>query len=155
MTARARASERRGQWLSAGSPKACGCGSRSRPSQARTWRTCSPGARMCRSPRCAMPPRDGAAEIRRIIDEAEEMLPRLRTLTAAEFLALDLPPRELIVDPWMPTQGLAMIHSARGIGKTHLALGIAYAVATGSMLLGWTVPEPRRVIYLDGEMPAA
>jgi len=83
-----------------------------------------------------MPPRDGAAEIRRIIDEAEEMLPRLRTLTAAEFLALDLPPRELIVDPWMPTQGLAMIHSARGIGKTHLALGIAYAVAAGSGLLG-------------------
>jgi putative DNA primase/helicase len=101
-----------------------------------------------------MPPRDGA-EIRRIIDEAEEMLPRLRTLTAAEFLALDLPPRELIVDPWMPTQGLAMIHSARGIGKTHLALGIAYAVAAGSGLLGWWAPKPRRVLYLDGEMPAA
>jgi putative DNA primase/helicase len=84
-----------------------------------------------------------------------ELPPRLRPHTAAEFLALDLPPRGLILDPWLPTQGLAMIHSARGVGKTHLALGIGYAVATGGGLLGWTAPEPRRVIYLDGEMPAA
>src|SRR5438552_356215 len=81
--------------------------------------------------------------------------PRLRPLTAAEFLALDLPPRELILEPWLPTQGLAMIHSVRGIGKTHLALGIAYAVAIGGGLLGWSAPKPRQVLYLDGEMPAA
>ena len=37
----------------------------------------------------------------------------------------------------------------------HLALGIAYAVATGGGLLGWSAPTPRRVLYLDGEMPAA
>src|SRR3954470_6143335 len=84
-----------------------------------------------------------------------EIQPRLRPLTAAQFLELDLPPRGLLLDPWLPTQGLAMIHSARGIGKTHLALGIAYAVASGGPLLGWTAPEPRRVLYLDGEMPAA
>jgi AAA domain/Helix-turn-helix domain len=82
-------------------------------------------------------------------------MPRLRPLTAAEFLGLCLPPRELILDPWLPTQGLAMLHSARGVGKTHLAVGIAYAIAAGGTLLGWSAPEPRRVIYLDGEMPAA
>jgi putative DNA primase/helicase len=70
-------------------------------------------------------------------------------------LALDLPPREKILDPWMPTQGLAMVHSARGIGKTLFGLGVAYAVATGGGLLGWSAPQPRRVVYLDGEMPAA
>jgi putative DNA primase/helicase len=100
-----------------------------------------------------MSPPDGATGLHRL--GMREVSPRLRPLTAAEFLVLDLPPRGLILDPLLPTQGLAMIHSARGVGKTHLALGIAYAVATGSMLLGWTVPEPRRVIYLDGEMPAA
>ena len=100
-----------------------------------------------------MSPPDGATGLHRL--GMREVPPRLRPLTAAEFLVLDLPPRGLILDPWLPTQGLTMIHSARGVGKTHLALGIAYAVATGSMLLGWTVPEPRRVIYLDGEMPAA
>ena len=100
-----------------------------------------------------MSPPDGTAGLYRL--GMREVPPRLRPLTAAEFLMLDLPPRGLILDPWLPTQGLAMIHSMRGIGKTHLALGIAYAVATGSGLLGWTAPEPRRVIYLDGEMPAA
>jgi putative DNA primase/helicase len=100
-----------------------------------------------------MSPPDGAAALHRL--GMREVLPRLRPLTAAEFLMLDLPPRSLILDPWLPTQGLAMIHSARGVGKTHLALGIAYAVATGGGLLGWNAPEPRRVIYLDGEMPAA
>ena len=100
-----------------------------------------------------MSPPDGTAGLYRL--GMREVPPRLRPLTAAEFLMLDLPPRGLILDPWLPTQGLAMIHSMRGVGKTHLALGIAYAVATGSGLLGWTAPEPRRVIYLDGEMPAA
>jgi hypothetical protein len=80
---------------------------------------------------------------------------RLNPLTAAEFLALDLPQRETIVDPWLPRQGLAMIHSMRGVGKTHLALSLGYAVACGAGLLGWEAPVPRRVIYLDGEMPAA
>jgi AAA domain len=100
-----------------------------------------------------MSPADGTAALHRL--GMHEVSPRLRPLTAAEFLMLDLPPRGLILDPWLPTQGLAMIHSARGVGKTHLALGIAYAVATGGRLLGWTAPEPRHVIYLDGEMPAA
>jgi hypothetical protein len=102
-----------------------------------------------------MQPRDGSAAVREIIGNGTEVLPRLRPLTAAEFLRLDLPPRALLLDPWLPTQGLAMIHSVRGIGKTYLALGIAYAVSAGGGLLGWRAPMPRRVLYLDGEMPAA
>jgi putative DNA primase/helicase len=101
-----------------------------------------------------MSPPDGAAEVRRVIALAEEIPPRFRPLTVAEFLSLNFPPRELILDPWLPTQGLAMIHSARGIGKTHLALSIAYVVATNTGLLGWSAPTPRRVLYIDGEMPA-
>ena len=100
-----------------------------------------------------MSPPDGTAGLHRL--GMRELPPRLRPLTAADLLALDLPPRSLVLDPWLPTQGLAMIHLARGVGKTHLALGIACAVATGGGLLGWAAPEPRRVIYLDGEMPAA
>jgi putative DNA primase/helicase len=100
-------------------------------------------------------PPDSAAELRRIINTAKEIQPRLRPLTAAEFLSLDLPPRELILEPWLPTQGLAMIYSVRGIGKTHLALSIADAVAVGAGLLRWSAPEPRRVLYIDGEMPAS
>ena len=47
-----------------------------------------------------------------------------------------------------------MVHSPRGVGKTHFALAVAYAVATGGEFLGFKATRPRRVVYLDGEMPA-
>ena len=48
-----------------------------------------------------------------------------------------------------------MLYASRGAGKTHIALGIAYAVATGTAFLRWSAPKPRRVLLVDGEMPAA
>ena len=49
-----------------------------------------------------------------------------------------------------------MITGKAGIGKTLLGLQIAWAITTGqSPLDGWEVPTPRRVLYVEGEMPAA
>ena len=79
---------------------------------------------------------------------------RCRAVDAAELLKMDLPPRENLLDPWLPAQGLAMIHAARGTGKTHVSLGIAYAVASGGSFLGWHAERPRGVLFIDGEMPA-
>jgi putative DNA primase/helicase len=81
--------------------------------------------------------------------------PTIASMNVYDFLATDFPPRELMLAPWLPVQGLALIHAPRGIGKTHLALGVAWSVATGSGFLQWTAPKPRRVLILDGEMPAA
>ncbi len=75
-------------------------------------------------------------------------------ITAEDFLKLEIPPREILLDPWLPAKGLAMIAAPRGIGKTHLALATAYAVACGGGFLGWKAPRPRRTLYIDGEMPA-
>ena len=61
----------------------------------------------------------------------------------------------MILDPIIPEKGLAMLYASRGTGKTHVALGIAFAVATGSKFLRWNAPKPRRVLLIDGEMPAA
>lgn len=47
-----------------------------------------------------------------------------------------------------------MIHAKRGVGKTFVALSIGYAIATGSAMLKWSAPIPRKVLYIDGEMPA-
>src|SRR5262249_2387718 len=79
----------------------------------------------------------------------------LVTLTGAELLRKEFPPPEMILSPWLPEKGLAMIFAERGIGKTWIGLNIAHAVAGGGLFLGWRVPRPRRVVYLDGEMPAA
>ena len=61
----------------------------------------------------------------------------------------------MLLDPILPEKGLAMLYAARGTGKTHVALGICFAVATGTKFLKWTAPKPRRVLLIDGEMPAA
>lgn len=79
--------------------------------------------------------------------------PPLRVVSAADLLAMDFPPRHNLLSPWLPQQGLAMVYAMRGIGKTHLSLGVAYAVASGSKFLGWQAPEPAGVLFLDGEMP--
>lgn len=79
---------------------------------------------------------------------------RLRAVALREFLEMDIPPREMLLDPILPSQGLAMLYAPRGVGKTHVALGIAYAVATGGTFLRWKADRPREVLYVDGEMPA-
>ena len=85
----------------------------------------------------------------------DDKIRTLRVLRLDELLTLDIQEREQILSPWLLTQSLNMIHSWRGVGKTHVSLGIAYAVATGGEFLTWKAPRPRKVLYIDGEMPAA
>lgn len=93
------------------------------------------------------------------VDLVKKTLPyqpanKLRVITLDELLSLNLREREMLLEPFLPRQGLAMLVAQRGIGKTFTALGIAYAVATGGSFLRWTAPAAKRVLYLDGEMPA-
>lgn len=76
------------------------------------------------------------------------------TISAPQLLATAVPARELIVEPIIPAKGLAMLYGPRGLGKTHVALGIAWAAATAGSFLKWRALKPRRVLYVDGEMPA-
>jgi AAA domain/Helix-turn-helix domain of resolvase len=82
-------------------------------------------------------------------------LPRVSAIDLEGFLKMKIPPRSMMLTPWLPVQGLAMIYAPRGTGKTRMAHGIAHAIATGSGFLRWTAPQARRVLLLDGEMPAA
>jgi hypothetical protein len=78
----------------------------------------------------------------------------LLSLDGEELLSRIFPPRSLMLSPWLPDKGLAMIFAPRGVGKTWIALSIAHAIAAGGDFLRWRAPTPRRVVYLDGEMPA-
>lgn len=71
------------------------------------------------------------------------------------LLLADFPPREVLLSPWMLSQSLSMIYGPRGSGKTHVALGLAYALASGGTFLGWQADKAVPVLYLDGEMPGA
>jgi len=87
-------------------------------------------------------------------DDQQTPTPNIQPLTAAEFLRLELPPRQKIVAPWLPEKGLAMIYSPRGVGKTLLGMTSAYAIAAGANFLGFKTEKPCKVLYIDGEMPA-
>jgi putative DNA primase/helicase len=83
----------------------------------------------------------------------------LPLLTANQLRLADRPPRSDLLAPWLAADTAALIYGPPGIGKSFLALGIAWAVAQGSnqggSFLGWRAPRPRRVLYVDGEMGAA
>ena len=70
-----------------------------------------------------------------------------------DFIALQIPPREMLLDPILPERSLAMLFAPRGCGKSWLGLSIGLAVASGGSLLRWHAPSPRRVLLCDGEMP--
>jgi AAA domain len=77
-----------------------------------------------------------------------------RQMSAPELIAANLQGREPILDPILATDSLALLYGPRGLGKTFVALGIAWAVAGGGSFLGWTADRPRQVLYIDGEMAA-
>ena len=74
----------------------------------------------------------------------------LVVLTLEELLNKEIPPRKNLLAPWLPSQGLCMIYSKRGLGKTWMALEIAYAVASGGRFLNWEAESPHGVLYIDG-----
>jgi hypothetical protein len=93
------------------------------------------------------PKADELAEIGR------QPLRQYRGVNISELLQHEFPAREYILSPAFTLGSLNMIYAWRGIGKTHVALGIAYAAACGGRFLNWTAARPFRVLYLDGEMP--
>ena len=82
----------------------------------------------------------------------EEFIP-LYALDAHALALMQFKVREVILAPWLHSQDLCMIFAARGIGKTHFALSAAYAIATAGKFAKWSAERPRKVLYLDGELP--
>jgi hypothetical protein len=95
------------------------------------------------------------AEIRDAANSVStKLVSGLRVVTAEEFQKMKLPPREMILDPVLQAQSLSLLYSKRGVGKTFVSVGLAYAVATGGSFLGWSASKARQVLFVDGELPA-
>lgn len=77
-------------------------------------------------------------------------------VVAADFMSIELPPREYLIHPLLYHGQNSMIFAKPGVGKTNLGLAMGIAVSSGGPLFGpYTVPKPTGVIYFDAEMPAA
>ncbi len=78
----------------------------------------------------------------------------LKVCSIRELMQIKLPQKEYLLYPIIGYKSLSMLFASRGIGKTFLALYIAYAIASGSDFLKWKAGDPKKVLYIDGEMPA-
>lgn len=76
-------------------------------------------------------------------------------LTTDDFIALDLPRKQTLLDPWLKEDSINLIYGWRGFGKTWLGLSILKAVSEGKPFGPWKVERPAACLFLDGEMPAA
>jgi hypothetical protein len=79
---------------------------------------------------------------------------QFQTISLPALRHLQIPERDMVLLPVVPAKGLTMIFAQRGVGKTHVGIGAAFAVATGTSFLRWKAERPRKVLYVDGEMPA-
>lgn len=85
---------------------------------------------------------------------SQNNLPPLKAISMEDFLSSTLPERDYLLHPVIPEQGIVMLVAKRGIGKTFTALHMSLSVAGGLSLFNWHAPKARRVLYVDGEMPA-
>lgn len=71
----------------------------------------------------------------------------------AEFLTMNLAPKDYIIMPLLATRQSAMIYAPTGAGKTYIMLYLAHSVAIGfPNIFVWDIPKHRRVVYVEGEM---
>ena len=77
---------------------------------------------------------------------------KLKSITAADFVGLNVPPRRYVFSPFLPVGGLAEIYARTGVGKTTFALALSIAAATGTDFFSWQVKRSWNVLYVDGEM---
>lgn len=90
--------------------------------------------------------------------------PSILVLTADVFCSRQWPERPTILGP-MRERSIGTIYAEAGVGKSLLVHSLVVAIArgpidgTGTPIggldgFGWTVPEARKVLLVDGELPA-
>jgi KaiC/GvpD/RAD55 family RecA-like ATPase len=73
-------------------------------------------------------------------------------LTLAEWLKREISDPDFLLAEIISTSSRIMLVGPTGLGKTMLALAVAFAVARGSGLMHWRAGRKGRVLYVDGEM---
>jgi hypothetical protein len=83
-----------------------------------------------------------------------ELYAKRQELLLSEWLKRELPDPDYLLGSVISTTSRWMIYGDTGLGKTLFAMAMAGAIASGQPFLNWGARQPRRVLYLDGEMPA-
>jgi 5S rRNA maturation endonuclease (ribonuclease M5) len=68
------------------------------------------------------------------------------------WLKRDLPAPDYLIGNWLTTTSRILFAADTGLGKTNFMLAAFSYLAAGRDFLHWSIPQPRRVLYVDGEM---
>jgi len=94
-------------------------------------------------------PDEDAYDVEQLIEQLSKAI-----VSSDELAALEIPQRESFFGTWFRQGDLGFIFGRRGVGKTWLALYLARCLAEGRKCGPWDCQKARRVLYIDGEMPA-
>ena len=73
---------------------------------------------------------------------------------AKELDALDLPPREILIEGVVEAGSMTLIFGSTGIGKSWFSLALLHSLSAPlEKLLPWRVHKQVRCLLIDGEMP--
>jgi hypothetical protein len=92
---------------------------------------------------------DGAEPFERQDDDGAEK----GCLTVREWTRRKSVKEDLLLGAVFSTSVIAQFVADTGIGRTMLAIAIAFAVALGTDLMHWKAHRKARVLFIDGEMP--
>jgi hypothetical protein len=84
--------------------------------------------------------------------ESEQAVP-LPCLSVADWLARGLDPSDLLLGDLLSTTSRMALIAPTGLGKTMVALALAFAIADGRPFMHWRGHRQTRVLFIDGEMP--
>jgi len=73
-------------------------------------------------------------------------------LESAEFAALQLTGKKMLLSPWLSEQTITLISGWRGVGKSWFALSLLESISRGQDFGQWKCENSVPVLYLDGEM---
>jgi hypothetical protein len=83
----------------------------------------------------------------------------VKTLSFNQVLDNTVPPREALVlvngKPLLSSESITEIFAWRGTGKTLFSLALALHLAAGKSMPGFEISSSRKVLYVEGELPAS
>lgn len=98
-------------------------------------------------------------EYERALTSPRDQTGVLVAYSASEWLERnDIPEADPILGTWLHTTSKILVVGPTGLGKTMFGLAMALNVAVGATrgrhsFMHWQLHQPRRVLYVDGEMP--
>lgn len=89
------------------------------------------------------------------IEKVSEYLvsPRYPSINLYEMMENDYPPPKWVIDNLLAENSSMLIHATGGAGKSMICAEMALSLCDGSTFIAWRVEKPRRVLYIDSELP--